>query len=279
MRRLISKPTASSADQAKTTGLRREAPARKTRLPRLKTLFLGFVGLTLAATATLGYMDRERLIDEMLMATGKAGLNLQFIQVRGRAHTPRDILVAATDLRLGDPILGINIDAVHKRISAIGWVEDVIVERRMPSTIRISIRERLPMGLLQTADGHQLIDAHGVIIKNAKASDFTHLPVITGDESAVHAEKILSVLKTEPELFAEVWAISYQSGRRWDVHLRNGIEIRLPEAEPRQAWSRLAIMERRKQIINRDLAVIDLRIPEQLIVEPNIPVRGKGKST
>ena len=279
MRRLISKPTASSADQAKTTGLRREVPARKTRLPRLKTLFLGFVGLTLAATATLGYMDRERLIDEMLMATGKAGLNLQFIQVRGRAHTPRDILVAATDLRLGDPILGINIDAVHKRISAIGWVEDVIVERRMPSTIRISIRERLPMGLLQTADGHQLIDAHGVIIKNAKASDFTHLPVITGDESAIHAEKILSVLKTEPELFAEVWAISYQSGRRWDVHLRNGIEIRLPEAEPRQAWSRLAIMERRKQIINRDLAVIDLRIPEQLIVEPNIPVRGKGKST
>lgn len=279
MRRLISKPTASSADQAKTTGLRREVPARKTRLPRLKTLFIGFVGLTLAATATLGYMDRERLIDEMLMATGKAGLNLQFIQVRGRAHTPRDILVAATDLRLGDPILGINIDAVHKRISAIGWVEDVIVERRMPSTVRISIRERLPMGLLQTADGHQLIDAHGVIIKNAKASDFTHLPVITGDESAVHAEKILSVLKTEPELFAEVWAISYQSGRRWDVHLRNGIEIRLPEAEPRQAWSRLAIMERRKQIINRDLAVIDLRIPEQLIVEPNIPVRGKGKST
>lgn len=279
MRRLISKPTASSADQAKTTGLRREVPARKTRLPRLKTLFLGFVGLTLAATATLGYMDRELLIDEMLMATGKAGLNLQFIQVRGRAHTPRDILVAATDLRLGDPILGINIDAVHKRISAIGWVEDVIVERRMPSTIRISIRERLPMGLLQTADGHQLIDAHGVIIKNAKASDFTHLPVITGDESAVHADKILSVLKTEPELFAEVWAISYQSGRRWDVHLRNGIEIRLPEAEPRQAWSRLAIMERRKQIINRDLAVIDLRIPEQLIVEPNIPVRGKGKST
>ena len=279
MRRLISKPTASSADQAKTTGLRREVPARKTRLPRLKTLFIGFVGLTLAATATLGYMDRERLIDEMLMATGKAGLNLQFIQVRGRAHTPRDILVAATDLRLGDPILGINIDAVHKRISAIGWVEGVIVERRMPSTIRISIRVRLPMGLFQTADGHQLIDAHGVIIKNAKASDFTHLPVITGDESAVHAEKILSVLKTEPELFAEVWAISYQSGRRWDVHLRNGIEIRLPEAEPRQAWSRLAIMERRKQIINRDLAVIDLRIPEQLIVEPNIPVRGKGKST
>lgn len=279
MRRLISKPGVLPIDKTKRSSLRRETPASKTNLPRVKTLFMGFVGLTLAATATLAYIDRERLVDEMLVATGKAGLNLQFIQVRGRAHTPTDILVTATDLRLGDPILGINIDEVHKRISAIGWVEDVIVERRMPSTVRISIRERLPMGLLQTADGHQLIDVHGVIIKGAKASDFTHLPVVAGEGSAKHAEKILSVLKTEPELFAEVWAISYQSGRRWDVHLRNGIEIRLPEAEPRQAWSRLAIMERRKQIINRDLAVIDLRIPEQLIVEPNIPVRGKGKST
>ncbi|WP_438996729.1 cell division protein FtsQ/DivIB [Candidatus Puniceispirillum sp.] len=279
MRRLISKPGVLPTDKTKKSNLRRETPASKTNLPRVKTLFLGFVGLTLAATATLAYIDRERLVDEMLIATGKAGLNLQFIQVRGRAHTPTDSLVAATDLRLGDPILGINIDEVHKRISAIGWVEDVIVERRMPSTVRISIRERLPMGLLQTADGHQLIDAHGVIIKGAKASDFTHLPVVAGEGSAKHAEKILSVLKTEPELFAEVWAISYQSGRRWDVHLRNGIEIRLPEVEPRRAWSRLAVMERRKQIINRDLAVIDLRIPEQLIVEPNIPVRGKGKST
>ncbi|MDB2391119.1 cell division protein FtsQ/DivIB [Alphaproteobacteria bacterium] len=279
MRRLISKPNASSADKAKATSMRREPTVRHSHLPRLKTLFLGFVGLTLATTATLGYMDRERLMNDMLLATSKAGLSLQYIQVRGRAHTPKDILLAATDLRLGDPILGINIDAIHKRISAIGWVEDVIVERRMPSTIRISIRERLPMGLLQTADKHQLIDAHGVIIKGANASDFTHLPVVAGNGSAEHAEKILSVLKTEPELFAEVWAISYQSGRRWDVHLRNGIEIRLPEVEPRQAWSRLAMMERQKQIINRDLAVIDLRIPEQLIVEPNIPVRGKGKST
>ena len=34
-----------------------------------------------------------------------------------------------------------------------------------------------------------------------------------------------------------------------------------------------------KKHYNRDLAVIDLRIPKQLIVEPNIPVRGKGSKT
>jgi cell division protein FtsQ len=63
------------------------------------------------------------------------------------------------------------------------------------------------------------------------------------------------------------------------VHLKNGIDVRLPETDPISAWSRLAILDRAKQITNRDLAVIDLRVPHQLVVEPNIPVRGKGRRT
>ena len=57
------------------------------------------------------------------------------------------------------------------------------------------------------------------------------------------------------------------------------MEIRLPEADPISAWSRLAVIDREKAITNRDLSVIDLRLPKQLIVEPNIPVRGKGSKT
>ena len=94
-----------------------------------------------------------------------------------------------------------------------------------------------------------------------------------------NAAPILAALKTEPELFSEVWAISFRSERRWDVYLKNGMEIRLPESDPISAWSRLAVIDREKAITKRDLAVIDLRIPKQLIVEPNIPVRGKGSKT
>ena len=55
--------------------------------------------------------------------------------------------------------------------------------------------------------------------------------------------------------------------------------MRLPEADPISAWSRLEVIDREKAITNRDLSVIDLRLPKQLIVEPNIPVRGKGSKT
>ena len=97
--------------------------------------------------------------------------------------------------------------------------------------------------------------------------------------AANNAAQILAILKTEPELFAEVWAVSFRAKRRWDVHLKNGIDVRLPETDPISAWSRLAILDRVKQITNRDLAVIDLRLPHQLVVEPNIPIRGRGRRT
>ena len=155
----------------------------------------------------------------------------------------------------------------------------MIIERRLPSKIHITLDERVPVALLQNETDHQLIDASGAIIEGADPRDFTHLKVVAGDNAAAHAAPILAALKTEPELFSEVWAISFRSERRWDVHLKNGMEIRLPEADPISAWSRLALIDREKAITNRDLSVIDLRLPKQLIVEPNIPVRGKGSKT
>jgi cell division protein FtsQ len=176
-------------------------------------------------------------------------------------------------------MLTISLPELHDRLSTIGWVKDVAIERRMPSTIRLILTERVPMALLQTEGGHRVIDKDGEIISGADPSAFGHLTVVAGTSAGVNAAPLLNILRTEPELFAEVWAVTYQSERRWDVHLRNGIRVRLPETDPRTAWSRLAMIDHSKQITDRDLAVIDLRVPDQMIVEPNIPVRGRGRET
>jgi cell division protein FtsQ len=246
---------------------------------RLKMLSLAAFGLGMASTAVLVYLDRDRVIDELHHFGARSGLKLQDIQVRGRAHTPQDALLAALKLERDVPIFTINLQELHDRVSKIGWVKNVIIERRLPATIYVILDERVPIALLQTDGAHQLIDNTGTIIDGADPRDFTHLKVVAGDNAAKNAAPILAALQTEPELFSEVWAVSFRSERRWDVHLKNGMEIRLPEADPVSAWSRLAVIDREKAITNRDLAVIDLRMPKQLIVEPNIPVRGKGSQT
>ena len=246
---------------------------------RLKMLILASAGLGLITTTGMAYAKREKVITELGQLGAEAGLKLRYIQVRGRSHISKDALLAALDLQLDTPIFSINLQDLHNRISQIGWVENVIIERRLPGTIHIVLHERVPIALLQNDTDHQLIDVTGAVIEGADPRHFTHLKVVAGNNAAANAALILGTLRTEPELFSEVWAVSFRSERRWDVYLKNGMEIRLPESDPISAWSRLAVIDRKKGITNRDLAVIDLRIPKQLIVEPNIPVRGKGNKT
>ena len=261
----------------------REAPENgvlpRTPRPRLRSVFRGAAAIGLFAALAVGYVERDRLLDGVVTASTDAGLRLETIEVRGRSHTPKPVIIAASELTLGEPMLTISLPALHERLSTIGWISTVAVERRMPSTIRVEITERVPMALLQTEDGHRVIDETGTVIAGADPSAFGHLTVVAGDSAARNAAPILNILRTEPELFAEVWAVTFQSERRWDVHLRSGIRVRLPETDPRTAWSQLAIIDHSKQITDRDLAVIDMRVPDQMIVEPNIPVRGQGRTT
>tara|TARA_X000000950_G_scaffold122092_1_gene153144 strand:- start:563 stop:1405 length:843 start_codon:yes stop_codon:yes gene_type:complete len=270
---------ADQPDRGSETGALSGVMARPSRRPSLRSIMTGAMILGGLAAGVVLYIERASLSVAIIDASANSGLHLQTIEVQGRAHTSKDVLMAVSELTLGQPMLTISLPELHDRLSTIGWVKDVAIERRMPSTIRLILTERVPMALLQTEGGHRVIDKDGEIISGADPSAFGHLTVVAGTSAGVNAAPLLNILRTEPELFAEVWAVTYQSERRWDVHLRNGIRVRLPETDPRTAWSRLAIIDHSKQITDRDLAVIDLRVPDQMIVEPNIPVRGRGRET
>ncbi len=55
-------------------------------------------------------------------------------------------------------------------------------------------------------------------------------------------------------------------GRRWNVQLDDSIEVKLPEDDAAGAWTRLAEVERKQGILKRDLAAVDLRLPDRLVV-------------
>ena len=284
MRRLIpfmrpATDKSGQTDRGVETGAPVNVMARPTKRPSLRSITTGALVAGGIAAGGVGYIERASLSAAIIDASASSGLQLQTIEVQGRAHTSKDVLMAVSELTLGQPMLTISLPDLHDRLSTIGWVKEVAIERRMPSTIRVILTERVPMALLQTEAGHRVIDQDGEIISGADPSAFGHLTVVAGNSAGPNAAPLLNILRTEPELFAEVWAVTYQSERRWDVHLRNGIRVRLPETDPRTAWSRLAIIDHSKQITNRDLAVIDLRVPDQMIVEPNIPVRGRGRET
>ena len=144
--------------------------ARTFRQPSLRVVVTGAMMAGLLATGIFSYAERNRLSTGFLAASADAGLRLQAIEVQGRAHTPKEVLIDASELTLGQPMLTISLPALHERLATIGWVREIAVERRMPSTIRLILTERVPMALLQTEAGHRVID---------KPVSYTHLTLPT----------------------------------------------------------------------------------------------------
>ena len=201
------------------------------------------------------------------------------IEVSGRNHTESAAIRSVLAKWRDQSIFSIDLTAIRRELLNLGWVKDAVVSRHLPDKLTVKLIERHPVALLQTPAGHQLIDEAGVMINGANVSAFSHLVVVSGRGAAERTNVLLGMLESEPEIFADVWAVQLIAERRWDVHMRSGLTIKLPEEDPVLAWSRLAILERDTAITERDLAAIDLRVPGQLVVEPNIPIRGNGSKT
>jgi cell division protein FtsQ len=54
--------------------------------------------------------------------------------------------------------------------------------------------------------------------------------------------------------------------RRWNLRLKNSIDVRLPESDVASALERLVVLDREKNLITRDILAIDLRLPDRVTV-------------
>lgn len=65
--------------------------------------------------------------------------------------------------------------------------------------------------------------------------------IVVGDEAPQKAKELLAMLEAEPLIKSRVEAATLVSGRRWDLKLKSGADIKLPEAELGVALRKLAI--------------------------------------
>jgi cell division protein FtsQ len=155
---------------------------------------------------------------------------------------------------------------VRQRIEAMSWVASAAVERRLPDTIAITIVERKPIALWQHNDKFAMIDSKGDNLGPVPDASASALPLIVGGDAPPHASALLSTLATHPELARRVQASNWIGSRRWDLKMDNGIEVKLPEDGVAEALQQLADAEASSRILERDVAVIDLRLAGKMIV-------------
>ncbi|WP_166905186.1 cell division protein FtsQ/DivIB [Mycobacterium sp. DL440] len=84
------------------------------------------------------------------------------VVVNGVAAVPQEQVLAAAAVAPGTPLLQIDTDAIAERVAMIRRVATARVQREYPSTLRITVVERVPVVVKDYPDGPHLFDRDGV---------------------------------------------------------------------------------------------------------------------
>ncbi len=212
--------------------------------------------------------------------TAEAGLTVDEVLVQGRVRSERSRLLGALDVRRGAPILALDPYAAKERLEGLPWVARATVERRLPDTVYVHLVERRPMALWQRHGKLSVIDQLGEPIPGALPARYAELPLVVGEDAPQHAAELLAALAAEPQLRERVVAAVRVGGRRWNLRLDGGVDVQLPADDPAGAWAQLARIQRSHGVLERDVTVIDLRLPDQLVVRmaPGAEPLGRRRS-
>lgn len=252
------------------TARRRRALPRGTRRIVAWAVPLVLAGGIAAAIATpVGRSISQRVGESAVGLTAWLGFVVTDIEVEGRETTEPEAIMAALGAVRGTPILAINPGQAKENLQRLPWVRSASVERRLPHTLYVRLVERRPLALWQHGGKQELIDHDGTVIPNVDLTHFPHLPIVVGEGAPPHANALLDMLHTEPTLAGRVSAAIWVGERRWNLRIDHQIDVYLPEEDAADAWSRLAELERTDSLLQRDVQVVDMRLPDRLVIRAN----------
>lgn len=202
----------------------------------------------------------------MQTVTASAGFAVEDVRVSGNQHTSEIDILQLLGLDGSTSLLGLDIAAARQALSELPWVESAEVRKVYPSTVEVVLRERQAYGIWQHGNDLSLIERSGSVIAPLRDNKFASLPLFVGRDAETAAAAIDEEFSQWPAIASRVKAFVRVGGRRWDVHLENGIVVRLPEENVPGALALLNRFDAEQQVLSRDVAVVDLRLPDRVAV-------------
>ena len=267
--------------EAVTGGAARQAGRRKVVLPRMlrrparvlsrldwqvpRHLGLKLAAGFLALTGLTGMVMGGHTLNVASAVSVWCGLGIDQVKITGQSETSEiDVL---QKLALGEfpSIVTLDVKEARERIESLPWVKEVTLRKIYPSTLHVELKERKPFAVWQRAAGFAVIEEGGRVISGEVDARYAALPLVVGEGAELRAGEFVALMQEFPSLRPRVKAGVLVSNRRWNVVLRNGVEIMLPEQDPGDALIQAVALDDGHGVFSREIAAIDMRLPSRLV--------------
>jgi cell division protein FtsQ len=194
-------------------------------------------------------------------------LDVDNIAVRGASRTGAGAVRDAAGIDGSTAMLDVDAGAVARRVEALPWVDNAVVERHFPGDVTIEITERTAAAVVTGKGSRALVDATGRVLERVDASPAALLTVAGRGElpapGAVVSDAVrpaLAVaLRVAHELGASVRGVRVDHGELQLVLAGDGV-ARLGD-DAMLGAKLAAVRAMLVQVDHACLAAIDVRVP------------------
>jgi cell division protein FtsQ len=194
------------------------------------------------------------------------GMRIATVSLSGQRQVSREQIFAAAGVTDHSSLLFLDVADARARLESIPWIAEATVRKLYPDRLQITVTEREPFALWQMQGKVTAIAADGTVLSDKVEPRLTALPFVVGKGAAGKARDFLAVLDKFPSVRDQVRASIYVAERRWNLRLKNGIDVRLPETDVEAALATLTKLDAEKKLLTRDISAVDLRLADRLTV-------------
>jgi cell division protein FtsQ len=241
--------------------------------PAPRKLEIALTVAVLLGAALLG-AERGGQLDALLAQCGGVEdwvartlrLGVRVVTVSGATHMSEARILAIAGVDGSKSLPFFDVAQARARLEADPLIKQASVRKLYPDRIVIDIVERTPFAVWQTDGEVRAIAADGAPIDEVSDGRYTDLPFVVGEGANGRVREFAALLDAMDELKPRVEAGVLVDQRRWNLRLKSGIDVKLPESDPEAAIAELVTLERQSRILEKDTLALDFRAPGRVFV-------------
>ena len=196
-----------------------------------------------------------------------AGFRITRVAINGRRQLSQDEVLAIGGVTGRSSLLFLDPAVVRDKLKADPWIADATVLKLYPGQLQIDISERSAFALWQRDGRLSVIADDGAVLEPYVTRCFLKLPLVVGNGAETGAKEFLALLARYPQVRAATKAAVFVGERRWNLRLKDGLDVRLPEHDVANALASLSRLDDEDRLFSRDIVAIDMRLADRMTVQ------------